>query len=476
MMPTDHAPLLENAFDLDLVEDAYRIEEITGEVPGYIRGSYYVNGPALFERGGRRYRHWLDADGMVCALHFDDGGVTFTNRFVRSTKFTTEQEAGRRLFRAFGTAFDDDQLLHGVALQSPVNVSAYPVFGTLLAFGEQGLPWELDPRTLETRGEYTFGDRLNAISPFSAHANVDLDTGELYNFGISFSARRPCIHLYRFSPSGEMVYRQRLPIEAPCSVHDFGLSPDYVVVYLAPHVLVMDRLMEQGATLVESLDWQPERGSRLVVARRADGAAVAQVPIGSAYSLHQINCFEDGGHLVVDVVELERPIYDQYTVAHQFTEVRTAQAVRYVLDLGAGSVIERRTLPYRSMCDFPAIDPRLATRAYDDFWVLGISASELPGRKFFDQLVHQRWSSEETAIWQAPPAHYLGGEPIFLADPADDHRGSVICQQFDAEYRRSSFLLFDAHDVARGPVAELRLRRPVHLGFHASFRPEPAGA
>jgi hypothetical protein len=37
-----------------------------------------------------------------------------------------------------------------LALASPVNVSVYPVAGRLLAFGEQGLPWELDPVTLET--------------------------------------------------------------------------------------------------------------------------------------------------------------------------------------------------------------------------------------------------------------------------------------------------------------------------------------
>ncbi len=476
MTQTDHAPLLENAFALDLREDSYAIEEVAGEVPAYLRGTYYLNGPALFSRGGQKYRHWLDGDGMVCALRFDDGGVTFTNRFVHSTKFTDEQAAGRPLYRAFGTAFEDDRLLRGVALQSPVNVSVYPAFGTLLAFGEQGLPWELDPVTLETRREYSFGDRLNPISPFSAHANVDLDTGELYNFGISFSARRPCVQIYRFSPAGELVYRSRVAIEAPCSVHDFGLSATYVTVYVAPYVLRMEQLMERGATLMDSLDWQPQQGSRMVVARRLDGAQVAQVPIGNAYSLHQINCFEEGGHLVADVIELDRPVYDQYDVPQLFTDVRRAQAVRYVLDLEAERVVERRTLPYRAMCDFPAIDPRLAARHYDDFWVLGISASEHAGRKFFDQLVHQRWSSEEAAIWQAPAGHYLGGEPIFMADPADDRRGTVICQQFDAERQRGAFLLFDAHDVARGPVAELALRRPVHLAFHASFQPEPAGA
>ena len=467
----DHAPLLENAFDLDLVEESYQIEEVTGRLPDFVRGTYYLNGPALFARGGRRYRHWLDPDGMVCALRFEEAGVTFTNRFVRSTKLTTEEQAGRPVFRAFGTAFEDDRLMHGVGLQSPVNVSVYPAFGTLLAFGEQGLPWELDPVTLETRGEFTFDGRLNPISPFSAHPNIDPDSGELLNFGVSFSARRPCIQLYRAAPTGDLVYRRRIAIEAPCSVHDFGISPDYVAIYLAPYVLSIEALLEGGATLMDSLRWEPERGSRLVVARREDGREVAQVPVGSAYSLHQINCFEGGGSLVVDVVELDRPVYDQYELPRLFPDVRRAQPVRYVVDLETASVVRRETLPFRSMCDFPAIDTRRAGREYEDFWVLAISATERPGRKFFDQLVHQRWSDEGAAIWQAPPGHYLGGEPIFLADPADDRRGAVICQQFDAEHRRGAFLLFDAHDVARGPVAELRLRRPVHLGFHAAFHP-----
>ena len=475
MTGPDHAPLLENAFDADLVEESYVVEEIRGEVPGYLRGTYYLNGPARFERAGQRYRHWLDGDGMVCALRFEAGGVTFTNRFVRSTKLVEEEEAGRPLFRAFGTAFEGDRLMRGVGLESPVNVSVYPAFGTLLAFGEQGLPWELDPETLETRGQYTFGGRLNEISPFSAHANVDYSSGELFNFGISFSARRPCVNLYRAAPGGELLYRRRIGIEAPCSVHDFGLSERYIVVYLSPYLLRMDALLEGRATLMEALDWRPELGSRLLVARREDGEEVASVPVGNAYSLHQINCFEEGADLVVDVVELDRPVYDQYDVPQLFTEVRRAQPVRYRVDLDAGSVAERSTLEHTLMCDFPAIDTRLASHAYQDFWVLAISATERPGRKFFDRLVHLSWNGAGTAAYQAPPGHYFGGEPVFMADPADDRRGVVICQQLDAERRRMAFLLFDAHDVARGPIAELGLRRPVHLGFHTSYQPDAAG-
>jgi carotenoid cleavage dioxygenase-like enzyme len=89
---------------------------------------------------------------MVCSLRFENGRVRFTNRFVRSVKFSIEEEAGRPIFRTFGTSFENDRLKRGIALESPVNVSVYPYQDSVLVFGEQGLPWELDPVTLETRG------------------------------------------------------------------------------------------------------------------------------------------------------------------------------------------------------------------------------------------------------------------------------------------------------------------------------------
>jgi carotenoid cleavage dioxygenase-like enzyme len=74
-------------------------------------------------------------------------------------------------------------------------------------------------------------------------------------------------------------------------------------------------------------------------------------------------------------------------------------------------------------------------------------------------------------VWLPPPGWYLGGEPAFAPDPAGNG-GAVICQRFDAGKGESAFLVFDAFDVAAGPVAVLPLEAPVHLGFHAFFAGE----
>ena len=467
----DYAPYLERAFSLEPRESSYLVKEIEGDIPTFIRGTYYLNGPARFKRSGFHYRHWLDGDGMVCALRFENGQVRFTSRFIQSQKFSAEEKAGGPVFRAFGTAFEGDLLKRKIMLESPVNVSVYPYRDSLLAFGEQGIPYELDPVTLETRGQFNFGSALNEVSPFAAHPKVDRNTGELFNFGVAFSATEPILNFYRFDSRARLVYRQRLPLDYSCTVHDFGLSQNYAVFYLSPYVLNMRSLALEGRTLMDSLNWEPELGSQLLVISRETGARIASVEIDARHCLHFINCFENNDNLNVDVLELKRPIYDQYqTLPDLFTDVCEGQPVRYIIDKKNGEWCGRRGLDYRLAPDFPSIDMRRAAQSYEDFWMLGISNTGRFGRKFFDQLVHASWDSDSPSdIYQAPAEHYLAGEPIFIGDSSRDTAGAVICQIFDARTVESFFAIFDAGDVAGGPTARLRLEAPIHFGFHAAF-------
>src|SRR5262249_15046065 len=86
------APLLERAFTLDPDEHTAATTDVAGELPAFLQGTYYLNGPARFSRGDVTYRHWLDGDGMVSALRFEGRHALYTNRFVRTTKFLSEEK------------------------------------------------------------------------------------------------------------------------------------------------------------------------------------------------------------------------------------------------------------------------------------------------------------------------------------------------------------------------------------------------
>ena len=466
----DFAPGLERAFDLVPQEGSSPIAAVSGKVPDWLRGTLYLNGPARFHRGPSRARHWLDGDGMVAALSFGDEGFTFTSRFVRSHKLVAEEEAGRFLFRAFGTRFEGDRLLRGVALASPVNVSVLPFAGRLLAFGEQGLPWELDPTTLETRGEYTFGGRLNAVSPLSAHPKIDPATGEMWNFGISFATEQPSLTLYHFAPDGSLLYRRRHTLDLAASVHDFNLSSRYLVLHLGPYVLDVGAFLRQGASVQEALSWQQELGSRLLIFDRSTGDFVAAVEAGRGYCLHHINAFEEGDLLAIDVVELEEPVYPDYQpLPDLFVEVKGATPVRYLVDVDAATVRERRALPFTAAADFPVHDPSSTGRSYTSFWMLAISQTGRSGRKFLDQLVRgdwQRGTVEE--VYRPAQGCYLAAEPTFVPKPGgDEGEGVVLVPELDLERLETTFL------VVGDGVARLPLGRAIHPCFHACFHPVP---
>jgi all-trans-8'-apo-beta-carotenal 15,15'-oxygenase len=468
----DFAPGIQAAFPDQFEERDCVVEAVGAPLPDFLRGAYYLNGPARFGFNDLKYRHWLDGDGMITALRFEQDSIHLKSRYIRSRKFVEEQSAGRPLFRTFGTAFAGSRLNRaGNGLESPVNVSVYPFSDSLLAFGEQGLPWELDSITLETRGQFTFNHRLNDASPFSAHPKFDPDTGEMFNFGIFFSAQAPRLYFYCFGREG-LRYRKPVPLEQPCSVHDFSLSKNYAVFYLSPYLLDVSGLLQDGRTVMESLHWEPERGSRLLVLSRKTGEVVVSIPAGNRYCLHLINSFEEGERLTVDILEFDEPLYSHYQpVPDFFQNVSHGGPVRLIVDLQSRELTERIALSYSQSPDFPAIAPHHAMQHYDQLWMLGISAAGHHGRKFFDQLVHATWRQQAaTDIYQSPTLRYLGGEPVFVGEPGSNE-GAVICQEFDAGTRKSSFLVFEAARVAKGPIAKIPLEQPLYLGFHAVFKP-----
>ncbi len=357
MMPSntpDHAPLLEHCFLFDAVEGARPVRGIVGAVPPWLRGSYYANGPARFSRGGLRYRHWLDGDGMVCAMHFSDDGVEFVNRFVRTRKLEDEEAAGAPLYRTFGTAFPGDLLRYRMMLSSPVNVSVYPFAGTLLAFGEQSLPVELDPHTLDTRGVYDFHGRLNEVSPFAAHAKIDPRSGRLVNFGMAYSPKQPGIIVYEFERDGTLAHRRRHRISRPYANHDCGVTPEHVVFYLSPLLMDFDRFLA-GASVMASLEWVPDSGGEILVVPRAPGHGEAfSVAVGAGFCLHMINCFEADGVLTVDILELDSPIYPEYRTSPRSLPGGAARPPGASSDR-ADLALDRRAhgAPVRSHAGFP---------------------------------------------------------------------------------------------------------------------------
>jgi len=99
-------------------------------------------------------------------------------------------------------------------------------------------------------------------------------------------------------------------------------------------------------------------------------------------------------------------------------------------------------------------------------------------------------------VWSAREEFGTLGEPVFVPRPGperflsllpvfcslshngpvkprrDEDDGWVVSQLYDCKHHQTQFIVLDAKDLARGPVARLKLRHHTPYGFHGTFTPE----
>ena len=122
----------------DTSDDVDGTALLRGRWPVALRGRFYRNGPVLFERAGERYHHWFDGDGMVQQFTIAAGRISHRGRLVRTAKLKAEQQAGRFLIAALGTAIEGGPPSGGPDAQNVANTNAIEHGGRVLALWEGG--------------------------------------------------------------------------------------------------------------------------------------------------------------------------------------------------------------------------------------------------------------------------------------------------------------------------------------------------
>lgn len=224
--------------------------------PPLRRRVLYRNGPALFERGGKGYQHMLDGDGYVIRFEFTGHSTAqFTSRFVRTAEFQAEEEAGRVLYRGtFGTMRDGGPLANAFDLHQKnlANTNVLAWGGKVYALYEAGRPVELDPETLEARGEDDLGGRLpggmfvSAGLPaavearlgiggraFTAHPHIDRRCGRVVGWGWTSKVAERAVEATFWEWDSDWTECSSVTHSlAGCEAapHDFGVTQSWYVM------------------------------------------------------------------------------------------------------------------------------------------------------------------------------------------------------------------------------------------------------
>ena len=244
-------------------EFAYEVTDIEGAVPASLEGTYFRNGPGLFEaEDGQKYAHPFDGDGLVSSVTLRGGKAFFRARYVRTEGYVAERKAGKILYRnTFGTQRSGGPLANAldVTQKNVANTNVIWWGGKLLALWEALQPTALDPASLETLGTETLSGVLREGMPFStgsppldaalrsvgmpvggdplsAHPHIDARTQRLVTFGYQTSlaagsAMTTRFTLYEFDADFKLVSRTERVLEGFAFCHDFSFTESYYVLF-----------------------------------------------------------------------------------------------------------------------------------------------------------------------------------------------------------------------------------------------------
>jgi all-trans-8'-apo-beta-carotenal 15,15'-oxygenase len=443
---------------------------LSGTLPTNLRGSLYRNGPALFERRGERIAHWFDGDGAILGVHFNEANATGVYRMVQTSGYQAEEAAGRFQFGGYGRR-PSGPFWSKSANQSKnaANTSVLAVSDRLLALWEGGQPHALDLKTLETRGLDGL-QGLESGQTFSAHPKVDPQTGDIYNFGITFG-RKTQLHLYRCDRAGHLQQHGVVALDRIPMIHDFVLAGPYLIFFISPvHLNPLPVLLRQKS-YSDSLRWHPERGTQILVVDRETLMPIQQGETDPWFQWHFGNGFVDSdGQVCVDVLRYADFQTNQFLKEVPFGQPATAafgQLWRLRVNPQTATVVEAIPLSDRT-CEFPTVNPNEVGQP-SRYTYMAARSDRAQRTDLFDAIACYDHQLGEMMLADLGGQRYPS-EPIFAPNPQQPDRGWILSVVYDAKSNASEVWIFDSQELRDGPICRLALPQVVALGFHGTWK------
>ena len=436
--------------------------KVTGELPRELNGTLYRNGPnPQFDAPNV---HWFVGDGMLHAFHLENGRASYRNRWIRTPKWLAEHDAGRALFAGFGRKLADapaDLTDGGVA-----NTNIIFHAGRLLALEEAHPPTEIEPGTLRTRGYCNFGGRL--ASPFTAHPKIDPVTGEMVFFGYNASGPfTPALSFGSINTAGTVTRFERFEAPYASMVHDFIVTENHLLFPILP----LTGSLARAAAGKPAYAWEPDKGAFVGVMKRKGSAQDLTWFRGeSCYVFHVMNAWEYGNSIIADVMQFEEaPLFPHPDGTPTDPLKSRARLCRWSFDLDGNT--DRFSQAYLDDIsgEFPRIDDRRAGSKSHHGWY-ACANPDAPMFGALSGIIHVDGSGARRGRYLLPAGDTIS-EPVFVARDADATEGDgwLLAVVWRAGGNTSDLAVFNATDIASGPVTLVHLGHRVPDGFHGNW-------
>jgi all-trans-8'-apo-beta-carotenal 15,15'-oxygenase len=453
---------------------------VEGTLPRQLRGTFYRIGPGLFDRNGLRRRTVLDGDGMVQSFTFHENGVRYRNRFVRTKRFVEEEAAGRFLYPTWGTQAPGGFLANfwrAEEVTSQASVTVYQVNERLYAFDEGSLPYQLDPVSLATLGETSFGlPRDQTV--YAAHSKIDGKSGEWLHFGILFGPS-PRLHITIFGRDGTLTNHRAFPLPRNVYMHDWFVTDRWLIFNFQPVEIRVWGFLLGLRSMFDSLRWNPGEGNLLMLVERQGNTPPLYLETQARFMWHSVNAYQNKGEIIGDFIGYDNPDHligpDSAATAimqgkkgkHRYT----GKIRRYVIDPERKSIKEE--LLAGENFEWPRINEQHRCHRYrfgyinqghegEFFWSIITRVDMLTGEKTSYDFGRKQFCSEPVFI-PVPGKRYA-------PDDAEEP-GWLLSEVYDSGSRTSYLAILRAERIADGPQARIYLTHHAPFSYHGWWSP-----
>jgi carotenoid cleavage dioxygenase len=437
---------------------------VTGEIPVNLRGKFIQNGPnPRFEPLGRY--HMFDGDGMLHAIDFADGRVSYRNRWIRTPMLEAEFRAGRALYPGLADLmnFPDPELVGDAGpIKNPANTNIIKHAGKFFALYETGMPVEVTA-DLRTLGIRDFDGKLPC--GITAHPRIDPVTHEMFFF--AYSPFPPFLRYFVADAEGRLVHAVELPTTVPTMIHDFLITDEHAVFLNSPLVFNMNALNDGGPMV----QYRPENGTRLGVMPRFGRAdEITWYEIENGHVQHFWNAWHENGVVELSGSFNSNPQFGMDTdgdLAASSASAQAGVATRFKIDLAKGAAtVERFDDMEGDFCRFnDEMNGRRTRHHYmggfrDERGIIG----------HFDTVVKYDDQTNGRETWCAGKGRHVG-EAVFAPNPSGsaEDDGWLLFTDHDHVENTTDVCVMDAQNIEAGPIARVRMPHKLPFGFHVNW-------
>ncbi len=451
--------------------------EIDGEIPAEMDGAFYRVHPDPQFAPRKPGDQFFNGDGMVTMFRFKDGRVSLKQRYAKTDKWKLENQAGRSLFGSYRNPRTDDPSVIGQH-RGTANTNVLVFGDDLIAMKEDSPCLLMDKLTLETDG-YTDWNGELTLRTFGAHPKIDPATGNLCNISYAADAdlSRDATY-FEITPDGQVVRFARFEVPYYTMLHDFGIAGDYVVIPVSPYSSDPTVLEQDRPHFYYDRSLSAWMG---VMRRDGDGSDMRWFEQQEALcSCHVMNAYQEGTKVHMDTPMSKigsLPFFPDKDGAPFDPELAMTELARFTVDVTSNEdKVESVTPLGKAPGEFPRIDDRMAGKPYRHGWMITYDLAKPyngppgPFAGVINTLTHFDLKSGEEQSWWCGPDGSIQ-EPCFIPRSKDAPEGDgwMVALVDDHVRNYSDLCIFDACDVAKGPIARAKLPIRLRQGLHGNW-------